>query len=99
MMAMKPSGPHLPNLPNGAASAGLEVYVDGAWQMAGTMRVKDAQAGIRSPSTFEYDFDYLDRHADAIGVRDARAVSCRYPIGYQTFEEERWPPFLLDVMP
>ncbi|MSP61397.1 MAG: type II toxin-antitoxin system HipA family toxin [Myxococcales bacterium] len=77
----------------------LELYTDGAWRPVGAVRVRDPRAGIASPGAFEYDFDYLDAHPGALGARDRRAVSCRYPVGYDTFEEERWPPFLLDLIP
>ena len=82
-----------------AAVCGLEVHVDGEWCRAGTVHVEDTSKGIPSPGRFEYDFDYLDRMSDALGVRDARAVSCRYAVGYESFEEKRWPAFLLDVIP
>jgi serine/threonine-protein kinase HipA len=77
----------------------LELFADGAWHTVGTVKVQDSRGGVRSAGSFEYDLDYLDRFAEALGARDARAVSCRYPVGYEPFEETHWPPFLLDIMP
>ncbi|MGO8994466.1 MAG: type II toxin-antitoxin system HipA family toxin [Polyangiaceae bacterium] len=77
----------------------LEIYVADAWRVAGTVSVEEPERGISSPGAFEYDFDYLDTVADALGARDARAVSCRYPVAYGAPEEPAWPPFLLDIMP
>jgi serine/threonine-protein kinase HipA len=83
----------------GAARAMLELFTQGAWHAVGTVKVEEVRQGIRSPGRFEYDFDYLDRFPKALGARDFRAVSCRYPVGYDIFEESRWPAFLLDIIP
>ncbi len=77
----------------------LEIHVAGAWRVAGNVTVQEPERGISSPAAFEYDLDYLDAMADALDARDARAVSCRYPVAYGVPEETAWPPFLLDVMP
>ena len=77
----------------------LETHIADAWRVAGTVTVHESERGISAPGTFEYDLDYLDLMTEALGVRDARAVSCRYPVGYDVPEEAAWPPFLLDLMP
>jgi serine/threonine-protein kinase HipA len=77
----------------------LELFTDGAWQRVGTVKVEDVRLGVRSRGSFEYDVDHLDRFQRALGARDAHAVSCRYAVGYEPFEESHWPPFLLDVLP
>lgn len=77
----------------------LEIWVDGRWQTAGEVRCADDRAGFGSPATFEYDFDYLDAAGAHLEATNHRAVSCRYPVGYQAHAEERWPAFLLDVIP
>ncbi len=78
---------------------GIEVFHEGAWHFAGEVHVEDDAAGFGSPGRFEYDFDYLDAMSTALGARDRRAVSCRYPLGYEEHSERRWPAFLLDLMP
>jgi serine/threonine-protein kinase HipA len=77
----------------------LELYVDDAWHAAAEVRVDDTTLGLGSPARVEYDFDYLDAMGGALGARDLRAVSCRYPIGYQVDAEPAWPAFLLDLVP
>jgi len=77
----------------------LEIALGETWQTIGEVRVADAGRGIPSSARFEYDFAYLDAMADAIGVRDLRAVSCRYPVNYDAADEACWPPFLLDLIP
>ena len=77
----------------------LEIHVAGLWRVAGTVTVQEPERGVSSPASFEYDFDYLDEMADVLDARDARAVSCRYPVAYDVPEEVTWPPFLLDTMP
>jgi len=77
----------------------LEVYVDGGWRTAAEVRVEDPTAGVYSPSRLEYDFDYVDGIGRALGARDHRAVSCRHPVTYEEVALERWPAFLLDIIP
>jgi serine/threonine-protein kinase HipA len=84
---------------DGPARVGLELFTQGAWHRVGTVKVEDPRGGVRSPGSFEYDVDYLDRFPRALGARDARAVSCRYAVGYEPFEDPHWPPFLLDIIP
>lgn len=83
----------------GASTATLEVHHGGRWHRVGQVKAASPGRGLASNASFEYDFDYLEQLADALEARDARAVSCRYPLGYEVFDEERWPAFLLDIMP
>lgn len=81
-----------------AGTCTIELHHGGAWHLAGELRCDDTKLGHRSPAHFEYDLDYLD----ALGhleVRDARAVSCRYPTRFEEHHERSWPAFLLDVIP
>ncbi len=80
-------------------SCQLELFVDGAWVVAGSVHVEDAAAGFGTPSRFEYDFDYLEAMSASLGAVDARAVSCRYRLGYDEHREPRWPAFLFDLVP
>ena len=76
----------------------LELYVERAWVIAAEVRCDDVNGGVRSATRLEYDFDYLASTGE-LDVRDLRAVSCRYPVGYGVHAEETWPAFLLDVIP
>jgi serine/threonine-protein kinase HipA len=82
-----------------ATRAVLEIFARGSWRTAAEVRVEEPGQGIASPSVLEYDFDYLDNESAALGATDLRAVSCRYPVGYGVFKEDRWPAFLLDIIP
>jgi serine/threonine-protein kinase HipA len=73
----------------------LELFVAGRWTTAATLHVTETS----SPSRLSYEFSYLDTMADALSARDARAVSCRYPLGYEDHVEPTWPAFLLDLLP
>ncbi len=77
----------------------IQLFLDGAWRTAATVHVEDTAAGTRAPGRFEYDFEYLGAIGGAFGARDARAVSCRYPLNYEDHPERTWPAFLLDLMP
>ncbi|MGH7440059.1 MAG: type II toxin-antitoxin system HipA family toxin [Polyangiaceae bacterium] len=84
-------------MPSGRCT--FEIFVGGHWMPAATLFVTESSAGTSSPSRLAYDFPYLDAMAGALSTRDARAVSCRYPLGYEDFLEPTWPAFLLDLMP
>ena len=73
--------------------------MDGRWHAAAEVRVEDTTAGVHSPSRLEYDFDYVDAIDQALGARDHRAVSCRHAVTYEEVALERWPAFLLDIIP
>jgi serine/threonine-protein kinase HipA len=77
----------------------VELYFEGRWRAAAEVRVDDAALGFRSPARLEYDFDVLDEMGAALGARDLRAISCRYPLGYEIHDEASWPAFLLDLIP
>jgi serine/threonine-protein kinase HipA len=81
------------------AKCNLEIFLGGSWTVAAEVRVDDVAGGLRSSARVEYDFDYLDAMGAALGARDRRAVSCRYPVGYQVHAEITWPAFLLDLIP
>lgn len=80
-------------------SCAIEIYARGAWRRAGELVVDDVASGYAGAARFDYDFDYLDAVGDALGTRGALAVSCRFPLGYETFAGPRWPAFVLDVLP
>ena len=77
----------------------LEVHAEGAWRTAAEVRVDDTAAGPHSPSRLEYNVDYVDAMGQALGTRDLRAVSCRHPVTYEEVVLDRWPAFLLDIIP
>ncbi|MBX3193084.1 MAG: HipA domain-containing protein [Labilithrix sp.] len=82
-----------------AARCTLEIHARGRWRKAAEVHVDDAGAGTGSRARLEYDFDYLDEMRDALGAIGLAAVSCRHPLGYEEAQLERWPAFLLDILP
>lgn len=81
------------------ATGNLEVFDGTGWKQAATVRLADPSQSFGAASRLDYDLEYLDRHSNALGARDLRALSCRFPLGYETHESSGWPPFLLDLMP
>jgi serine/threonine-protein kinase HipA len=76
----------------------LELWLpDRGWSVVGTLTVKNSGLGYEGPARFDYAFDYIDEAV--LDARDARAVSYRYPVGYGSIDEPRWPAFVLDVIP
>ena len=84
-------------MPSGRCT--LELFVAGRWTRAATLHVIDTALGASSPTRLDYDFAYLEAMAVALSARDARAVSCRYPLGYADYAEPSWPAFMLDLVP
>lgn len=75
----------------------VEIWSRTRWERAGEIHVVNEHRGYRSSARFEYDFDYLE--GVELGAIDERAVSCRYPTGYDVRDEPVWPAFLLDLIP
>ncbi len=79
-------------------TATIEVYHDGQWQPAATVRIRDESQGYRGWCELEYRLEYTGRYAGPAETRRT-GVSCRYPVDFAINQEDRWPPFLLDVLP
>ena len=59
----------------------IEIFLDGAWHLAATFQLKDAdelQKGYKGCGFFEYDLSYALKHLKATSIE---AVSCLYPVG------------------
>lgn len=81
-------------------SCTFEVHHGGVWRVAAEVCCDDVQGGVRTSTRIEYDFDYLDEVEGALDARDARAVSCRYPVGYDlhVMSEEGVPGRVIDTL-
>ena len=82
----------------------IEIFVDGEWHVAANMELHQPDAGFAGPVTVDYDPQYFVDHAsidysEGRPVRDIRALSVRMPVDLATRYSEKWPPFLLDLMP
>lgn len=77
----------------------VESHVGGAWHAAAELRVFDPARGAKSRTTFAYLDDYIAANAMDLGTADARAVSERFPLDFEVWTRDEWPPFLLDMVP
>lgn len=78
--------------------ATLQIYLDNRWTTAGTFEssLRDVARGIAGSGWFEYDTDFTLAHLDnASGCR----LGLGYPINFELYKGDRWPPFLLDILP
>jgi len=78
--------------------ATIEIYRAGAWQPAAELVPTDNRAGYGSACELDYRLDYA---VDYAGPKTAAAagLSCRYPADFQQYRLDRWPPFILDILP
>lgn len=79
-------------------TATLETYRDGKWQPAATFTPVDERAGIAGACRFEYELEYAADYAGS-ATSVAAGLSCRFPADFQLHRLERWPPFVLDLLP
>jgi len=78
--------------------ATLQIYIHDRWINAGTFEPsrRDVAKGIAGGGYFEYDAEFTLNHMD--NPPECR-VGLRYPINFELYGDDRWPPFLLDILP
>lgn len=81
-----------------SGSATIEVFFDGRWQRAVQLKPANTEAGYRGPCAFEYSIEYALEHV-AEATAQMSGVSCRYPVDLDLHNEDRWPAFILDILP
>ncbi len=54
--------------------------------------------GYRGECNFEYMLDYAIDYASPESA-PAAGLSCRYPVDFDLHQRDRWPAFILDIMP
>lgn len=80
------------------AQATIQIFHDRKWRTAGlfTPDAGSLQRGISGGGVFDYDIDYVFEHtADAT----APPLALNYPVNFELRRSNRWPAFLLDIMP
>lgn len=82
-------------MPNHAT---LEIYRNGVWTPVGTLTPSDTNRGYLGSCRFDYLVEYAAENAGP-ETAAAAGVSCRYPVDFDLHDHERWPPFLLDILP
>jgi len=78
--------------------ATIQIFHDGKWRTAG-MFTPDAgslKQGFAGSGVFDYDLDYAFDHATGAA---APAAALNYPVSFELHRGDRWPAFLLDIMP
>lgn len=80
-----------------------QIHFDGGWHDAATVEIKDQARGIMGPSELDYHLDYwiemVAGEGDDIPVIDRMSVSVQFPVVIDPRSLDRWPAWLLDLMP
>ena len=82
----------------------LQIHHGGRWHDAASIAIKAPERGIASPCTMDYEAGYFTdfsaiEMADGQEVRDYRAASLSVPVDLEFRSFDRWPAFLLDLLP
>jgi serine/threonine-protein kinase HipA len=75
----------------------IQIFLNGRWQTAAVFEpdMKTLDRGVEGGCRIDYDYEYALANLDK---RDAE-IAPGFPVGFELFRFERWPPFLLDLMP
>lgn len=77
--------------------ATIELFADGQWNEVGSVELLgSASAGWQTRTRIGYDIGWAIAHTDK---RDAHAFSCQYPVALETYTQNHWPVFLIDMLP
>jgi serine/threonine-protein kinase HipA len=79
-------------------TATIEIYQHRRWRPAGTLHPATPAQGYRGECNFEYMLDYAIDYANPESA-PAAGLSCRYPVDFDLHQRNRWPAFILDIMP
>jgi serine/threonine-protein kinase HipA len=75
----------------------IQLFCDGSWADVATVRRFGADSeGWRARTYTGYAVQWS---LDHFGARDAHALSCQYPVGLESLEQNHWPVFLIDMLP
>jgi len=74
----------------------IEIFLQQQWQAAGMIEVPDANAGMSGKLSFMYHLPYANQHW---GRADAASVTGRLPVELDFHAFERWPAWLVDILP
>lgn len=75
----------------------IQLFHSGRWHTAAIFTVSETAQGHAGPASLDYHLDYA---AEYLNSRDScAALSCRFPINFARYSAERWPAFILDMMP
>lgn len=75
----------------------IERFTAGSWvEVANVTLAGDASSGISTATRTAYGINYAIDHLDR---RDAAALSAAVPVSLDTLRSDRWPAFLVDLIP
>lgn len=76
----------------------IELYIDYRWQTVGRFSPdkNSLELGIAGSGVFEYEIDYTVERLDN---QPQWRSGLNYPVSFELFRSDRWPAFLLDIMP
>lgn len=79
-------------------NATIELYIDYCWQTVGRFSPDKSglELGIAGSGVFEYEIDYTVERLDN---QPQWRTGLNYPVSFELFRSDRWPAFLLDIMP
>ena len=77
--------------------ATIQIYFNAAWHDAATIHVHNPDLGWAGECSFTYTTDYFVNFAAE--PFPAAALGCNFPVDYEYREVEKWPAFLLDILP
>lgn len=75
----------------------IQLFHLGRWHTAAIFSVDDTTCGHAGVANLDYHLDYAAEHLNNSDPR--AALSCRFPINFARYSAERWPAFILDMMP
>jgi serine/threonine-protein kinase HipA len=79
--------------------ANIEINIAGEWRNAATFESAsdtEAQKGIAGGGRLLYEVDYASQY---LGSNLYHAISGQYPVNFEYITTERWPSFLIDLLP
>lgn len=76
----------------------IELYNDYRWHTVGRFSPDESALGrgVAGSSVFEYDIDYT---VERLENRPQWRAGLDYPVSFELFRNDRWPAFLLDIIP
>lgn len=77
----------------------LEIDCNGSWQKVANLEFDETNKAYYGKCITSYDFEYLINNISDIGHIAEKAISVVLPINYSVHTENKWPSFLLDIIP
>jgi serine/threonine-protein kinase HipA len=77
----------------------LQLFHDYQWHTAASFSLlgeETVEQGFKAPGVLLYESDYVLKHRLA---KNNLALSVNYPVDFDFYKNQRWPAFLLDILP